>query len=537
MAGADPMGEGPGTLRIVLPEEPPTLEPCDASLTATGRVTRANITEALTERDPSTGRLEPALAVKWTRTSATSWTFTLRQGVTFHDGSPFTAAAAAFSIKRATDSAIDCNVDGYIFSDSEVTAASVDDSTLEVTTAAPDPILPLRLSFVEIVPASTDPDARVREPIGTGPYRIDEWSQGRFLRLKRFPGYWGETPEFAAAKYVWRAEGSVRAAMVTNNEADVAIGLAPEDGAGDRAVEFVTNEISYLRMDAAEPPLDDIRVRRAVNYAIDREGLVTAVFAGRPSGQLVSRGVTGYNPRVRPWPYDPERARKLVAEARADGVPTDTTITVIGRNGIYPKAAEAMEVVQDGLLKAGLNVEIKMLDVNAWLEYLLRPFPKDSGPTLLQAQHGNQAGDAAFTMGQIYGSEGAQSSYGTPEFDAAIAKAQLTSGEARQEAFADAFALQNDEVVRDAVMANMTGILALSPNVHYRPDSATNDEMRLADMPARTEGGADRCSPCCAAARSPVSSPCSSCSSGCSSWPASPETPPICTFRSARRPR
>ncbi|GAA2766727.1 hypothetical protein GCM10010103_57680 [Streptomyces paradoxus] len=69
--------------------------------------------------------------------------------------------------------------------------------------------------------------------------------------------------------------------------------LAPEDGAGDRAVEFATNEVSYLRIDATKPPLDDIRGRRAVNYAIDREGLTTAVFAGRPSGQLVSKGVTG----------------------------------------------------------------------------------------------------------------------------------------------------------------------------------------------------------------------------------------------------
>lgn len=482
VAGADPIGEGPDTLRIVLPEEPPTLEPCDASLTATGRVTRANVTEALTERGPSTGGLEQALATKWTRNSPTSWTFTLRRGVTFHDGSRFTAEAAAFSIKRATDSRLNCNVDGYIFTDSEVTATPVDDTTLEVTTAKPDPILPLRLSFVEIVPPSTDTRARVREPIGTGPYRIDEWNQGRFLRLKRFPGYWGKAPQFAAAKYVWRAEGSVRAAMVTNDEADVAIGLAPEDGAGDRAVEFATNEVSYLRMDATKAPLDDIRIRRAINYALDREGLVTAVFAGRPSGQLVSKGVTGYNPRVRPWPYDPDRAGELVAQARADGVPTDTTITIIGRNGIYPKAAEAMEVVQDCLLKAGLKVKIKMLDVNAWLEYLLRPFPTGAGPTLLQAQHGNQAGDAAFTLGQIYGSEGAQSSYGTPGLDALTARAQLASGKERQKAFAAAFAHQNDEVVRDAVLANMTAIMALSPHVRYRPDSATNDEMRLADM-------------------------------------------------------
>ncbi|MFI9753444.1 hypothetical protein [Streptomyces collinus] len=74
--------------------------------------------------------------------------------------------------------------------------------------------------------------------------------------------------------------------------------------------------------------------------------------------------LTRSDPRTAPWPYDPERARRLVAEARADGVRTDTTLTRIGRNGIYPKAAEATEVVQDGLLKAGLKVRIRMLDVS-----------------------------------------------------------------------------------------------------------------------------------------------------------------------------
>ncbi|MEO3754758.1 ABC transporter substrate-binding protein [Streptomyces sp. B6B3] len=475
---------GADTVQIVLPEEPPTLEPCDASLTATGRVTRSNITEPLTERVPETGALEPKLATEWAQTSPTTWEFTLRTGVTFHDGTTFDAEDAAFSIDRTVNSDIGCNVDGYVFGDSEITATAVDATTLEITTPDPDPILPLRISFVEIVPTSTDANARVREPVGTGPYRIDTWNQGINLRLDRFDDYWGPAPDYPAALYTWRAEGSIRAAMVASGEADIAVGLAPSDGAGDTAVEYPNNETSYLRIDATRPPLDDLRVRQAINYAIDRDGLVASVFAGlgEPAGQVVPDGVTGYNPDIEAWPYDMDRARALVDEARADGVPVDETITIIGRNGIYPRAAEAMEVVQSALTEAGLTVEIEMLDVNAWLEYLLRPFPEDIGPTLLQAQHGNQAGDAAFTMEQIYGSEGAQSSYGTAELDALIEEAELASGPDRDAAFAGALAHQADEVVRDAVLAHMTGIIALSPNVTYEPNSASGDEMHLAEI-------------------------------------------------------
>lgn len=471
-------------VRIVLPEEPPTLEPCDASLTATGRVTRSNITEPLTERVPETGELEPKLATGWEQTGPTTWTFDLRRKVTFHDGSAFTAEDAAFSVERTVNSDIGCNVDGYVFGDSELKATAVDATTLEVTTAEPDPILPLRLSFVEIVPDSTAADAKVREPVGTGPYRIDSWDKGVRLQLARNKEYWGEKPEYAAADYVWRAEGSIRAAMVSSGEADIAVGLAPTDGAGEFAVEYPNNETSYLRMDATKAPLDDIRVRRAINYALDKEGLVASVFSGlgEPAGQVVPSGVTGHAQDLRPWPYDVAKARKLIAEAKADGVPVGTQITIIGRNGIYPNAAEAMEVAQNSLLEAGLNIKIKMLDVNAWMEYLLRPFPKDIGPTLLQCQHGNQAGDAAFTMGQIYGTDGAQSSYGTPELDRMIDEAGRATGEDRQRQFAEALTLQNEKVVRDAVLAHMTGIMARSPKVEYQPNSASNDEMHLAEM-------------------------------------------------------
>src|SRR5689334_16476092 len=157
-------GYDPGTLRIVLSQEPPTLEPCESSLTSTGIVVRSNITEPLIERDPNSGDLQPLLSTGWRQTSPTSWTFDIRTGVTFSNGAPFTATDAAFSIDRAVNSKLNCNVDGYVFGDEKLKLDAVNDTTLTVGTETPDPILPLRISFIEIVPRTTSTTEKVREP-------------------------------------------------------------------------------------------------------------------------------------------------------------------------------------------------------------------------------------------------------------------------------------------------------------------------------------------------------------------------------------
>lgn len=477
-------GYDPNTLRVVLSQEPPTLEPCESSLTSTGIVVRSNITEPLVERDPNSGELQPLLATQWEQATPTEWTFTIREGVTFSDGAPFTADDAAFSIDRAVNSDLQCNVDGYVFGDEELGLTVVDPTTLTVTTQTPDPILPLRLSFVEIVPRSTSTAEKVREPIGTGPYAIENWEYGQKLTLHRNETYWGAAPAFARAEYQWRSEGSVRAAMITNDEADIATSLGPEDGAGDLGVPFQNNETTALRIQAVEPPLDDMRVRQAINYAVNRPGIVKALFRGLgdPASQLIPSGVVGYNADLPLWPYDPDKAKQLIAEAKADGVPVDNEIRLIGRTAQFPKIAETIEVLQSEFSDIGLNVKIEMMDTAAQLEYQLRPFPENTGPYLLMIMHGNQAGDAAFTLDQYMLSDGPQAAYGTPEFDAKIRAAEALTGQARQDAFAQLFAEEPQEIMQMAYLAHMKGILGKSARVAYTPNSATGDEMRLAEM-------------------------------------------------------
>ncbi len=481
------------TLRIVLQEEPPTLEPCESSLTSTGVVVRSNISEPLVERDPSTGELAPLLATAWRQTSDTEWTFDVRQGVTFSDGTPFTAADAAFSIDRAVNSDLQCNVDGYVFGDEKLAVAAPDDTTVTVGTEKPDPILPLRISFVEIVPRSTSTSQKVREPIGTGPYAIADWEYGQKLVLRRNDAYWGTKPDFARAEYQWRSEGSVRAAMVVNDEADIGTLIGPEDGAGDLGVAFPNNETTALRITGTEPPLDDIRVRQAINYAVNRTGIVKALFRGmgEPAAQLIPEGVVGYNPDLQLWPHDPEKAKQLIDEARADGVPVDKQIRLIGRTAQFPKITETVEVIQNELSQIGLNVKIEMMDTAGQLQYQLRPFPDNSGPFVALIMHGNQAGDAAFSVDQYMRTDGAQNGYGTAAFDRKIEAAGQLTGQQRQDTYAKLFAEEPNEIAQFAYIAHMNGVLAKSARVDYQPNSATGDEMRLSEMTFATADRTD----------------------------------------------
>ncbi len=485
VANSDSAGGGAAdTVRVVLGQEPPTLEACESNLTSTGVVVRSNVTEPLIERNPQSGELEPKLATEWKATSDTEWTLKLREGVNFQDGTPFNAEAAAFTIDRAVNSKLGCNVEGYVFGDADLDVKAVDATTLTVTTPEPDPILPLRLSFLEVVPTSTSTTEKVREPIGTGPYKIESWDAGQKISLSSWDGYWGDKPAYAKAEYQWRSESSVRAAMITSGEADIAMGLSPDDNIGDLGVDYPNNETVALRMDANEAPLNDIRIRQAVNYAIDKEGIVNSLYQGKHqvAAQLVPEGIVGHNSELKGWPFDLEKAKSLVSEAKADGVDTSKQISLVVRSAQFPKITELAQVLQEQLSQAGLNVKLKMLETSQHLTYQVRPFAEDEGAVALMTQHGNQAGDAAFTVDQYMLSTGAQSYFGTPEFDAMIRKADAASGDARQKAFEEIFAYQNDKVVQFAHISHQTGILGKAKSVSYTPNSSSGDELRISEM-------------------------------------------------------
>jgi len=479
------MADGHTAVTIVLSEELDLVDPCQASRSNIGRVVKQNISETLTEIDPKDGSITPRLATDWQQVDDLTWRFTLREGVTFHDGTAFNAEAAVYAINRTMDETLDCEVRTKFFGNIALDAKAVDDLTLEIKTDSPVPILPTMMGTFTIVSPNTVMGEHTRDPIGTGPYMFESWSPGENIVIVRNPDYWGDQPEVEKATYVWRSESAVRAAMVQTGEADIAANIAVQD-ATDPEMDFSypNSETSRLRIDTTRAPLDDVRVRKALNLAFDRAAVQGTIFSPDviPATQLVVPSINGHNPDLKVWSHDVAEAKRLIDEARADGVPVDNEITLLGRINIYPNATEIMEVLLAMYQEVGLNVKLQMMEVAEWVDILTKPYAEDRGPVVQQSQHDNNNGDAVFTVYNKYHSEGAQSTIGDPTLDDIISRAGEASGEERQKLFQDAFRIINDEIIADVPMFHMVGYTRVGSRVSFQPDISTNSELHLAKI-------------------------------------------------------
>jgi peptide/nickel transport system substrate-binding protein len=338
------------------------------------------------------------------------------------------------------------------------------------------------MGTVTVQAPSTPMDELTREPIGTGPYVFTSWQPGQNVVLTRFEDYWGETPEVEEATYVWRAESAVRAAMVATGEADIAPSIAPQD-ATDPEMDFsyFDSETTHFRIDMPFPPLDDIRVRKAINLAIDREAFRGSILSEKvvPSAQFVVPGINGFNPDLKPYPYDPEQAKALLAEAAADGVPVDTEIVMIGRHGTHAGVTEKLEAILAMLQDVGLNVTLRMVEVAEWVDFYTKPYAEDRGPNLFHAMHDNNNGDAVFTAFFKYHTDGGQSALSNPRVDSLIQQATVAVNPERQKLWQDMFRLVNQEIVADVPLFHMVGYTRVSPSVNFKPTISTNSEIQI----------------------------------------------------------
>ena len=472
-------------IKVVLSEEPDIVDPCEASRSNVGRVVKQNVAETLTEIDPDDGSITPRLANSWEQVDDVTWRFKLQEGVTFHDGSPFNAENAAYAINRTLDDTLDCEVRIKFFGGMEVTPLPVDELTLDIKTAEPAPILPTMMGTMTIVGPNTPMGERTRDPIGTGPYRFANWDVGQSITLEAFEDYWGEKPVIDKATYVFRGESAVAAAMVEAGEADIAPNIAVQDATNpEMDHSYFNSETSRLRIDMQLPPLDDIRVRKALNLAVDREAFRGSIFSEEvvPATQLVTPAVSGYNPDLKVWPYDPEQAKALLAEAAADGVPVDTEIRLVGRYNIYPNATEAAEALAQMFRDVGFNIRLEMNEVANWVDIFTKPFAEDRPPSLQQAQHDNNNGDAVFTVFFKYHSDGGQSTTTNEELDTLIEQATVATGDERRRLWQEAFRMIHEDIVADVDMFHMVGYTRVGSRISYTPSISTNSELQIADI-------------------------------------------------------
>jgi peptide/nickel transport system substrate-binding protein len=425
-------GGAAGEMTIALADEPSTLDP-QAALDGNERAVTDNVYETLLRRDPQSNELIPNLATELpTPIDDTTWEFKLREGVEFSNGEPFNAEAAAYSINRVIDP-------GYTTAQSDffegiTGATAIDEYTLDVTTENNDPVLPARMYGLKMMPPKASEDSSIVDnPIGTGPYVMERYDRGRQIVLSRNDSYWGDEPSVKKVTIVFLPEAGSRASALKTGEVDLATVMPAEQT--DSLPQTYSREgleFPIFRLKDFDGPLADPRVRQALNYAVDKDAIAEELYGGYASVakcQTLSPSQFGFNPDLAPYPYDPDKAKQLLAEAGYNGEP----VTFLGPTGRWLKDAELNEAVTGYLEAVGLNIKSQIMPFSAYLDVLT--LPRDSGKVvdIAMVSATNELYDAS-KISTYYESTGALSTYANDEVDAALHDAAATSDQDRREA-------------------------------------------------------------------------------------------------------
>lgn len=389
-------GTGDATkLVIAIPNEPDTLDVLTSNPDALISWIGPNIAETLGVRSFSPDEIQPKLATSWKQDSPTQWTITLRQGVTFSDGQPMTAEDAVASINYG-------NTSGSSMASTywgSVASAAVDSQyVFHVTTKTPDPAFYRRLPFIYVLPKTELSASQLASNlVGSGPYKLDKWSRGQDVLLSANDSYWGGKPRYRTVDFIVRPESSVRADTIRTGEADVALEMSAENTSGIKVLKTPGSEVAgfYLNTtgQADGSVMTDLRVRQAVNYAIDRNAIAKNLFGGfaaLPNGQFNPSTMTGTDPNLRDFPYDPAKAKDLVTQAGATG----RTVTIVAPANTWLQSDELAQAVASYINATGLQAKITTVDYNSWLTQH-RSHPKGGdAPDLFMAYVGNEFFDS-----------------------------------------------------------------------------------------------------------------------------------------------
>lgn len=371
-------------LTIALQLEPPHLDPTSAAAGAIDSVLYTNVFEGLT-RFMSDGSVVPGLAASWTISDdGLVYTFMLREGVTFHDGSSMDSADVKFSLDRARaeDSV---NAQKALFADIADVVA-VDPMTVEVTLTKPNGNFLFNMAWGDAVIVAVETIGDIKsKPVGTGAFKFVDWVQGDRIELARNPDYWGDAPALEKATFKFISDPTAAFAAMMAQDIDAFASFpAPENlplfEADPRFQVIVgsTEGETILSTNNKMPPLDNVKVREAIAHAINRQEIVDgAMFGlGTPIGTHFAPHNPDYVDLTGNSAYDPELSKKLLAEA---GFAEGFTTTLKLPPPSY--ARRGGEIIAAQLREVGINTEISNLEWAQWLEEVFRG--KDYGLTIV----------------------------------------------------------------------------------------------------------------------------------------------------------
>ncbi|MGH3666261.1 MAG: ABC transporter substrate-binding protein [Egibacteraceae bacterium] len=477
-SGTEGGGEG-GTLVAAISGEPDQLDPHRTSAYVSFQVLE-NVYDTLVQPNADL-EFEPALATEWeTSDDQLTWTFTLREGVTFHDGSEFDASDVVYSYNRIIDEEL---ANAFRFSAVEAVRA-VDDRTVEIQVERPTPNLLANIGAfkgMSIVPQGAKGGELNREPVGTGPFAFADSAQGQSVTLEANPDYWGEGPFVDGVEFRFISEPTAALTELRGGTAQWTDNIPPQqisqlDSDASVTLESVpSTDYWYLAPNHQREPFDDQQVRQALAYGIDRESVtVAAKFEAATVNQTAIPPSSPFASDYAPYTYNPDRARALLDDAGVDDLQMALMVT-----DEYPETVQAAQVISSNLADIGVDTEIRTLDFATWLDeqgkgnfdaFILGWLGNIDPDDFYYAQH---VTDGAFNF----------HGYANPEADRLLnaAREETDEGE-RKRLYDEAVELIVDDVSY-LYLYNPDVVQAWSPDLsgyEVRPDRAINfDTVRL----------------------------------------------------------
>jgi len=412
-------------LVLGMPLEPPHLDPTAGAAAAIDEVVYANVFEGLT-RIGSSGEVLPALAESWTVSDdGKIYTFKLHTGVKFHDGSDFNADDVKFSLDRARadDST---NAQKALFAAID-TVEAVDPATVKVTLKNPQGSFLYNMGWGDAVIVAPESAATNKEkPIGTGPFKFDNWAKGSAITIVRNPDYWGEPAALDRAEFriVPDAAAAIPALLSGDVQAfpNFNVGDALPQVQSDPRFKVVigsTEGETILATNNKRKPFDDLKVRQAIAHAIDRKAIIDGASAGlgTPIGSHFSPANKAYVDLTRTYPHDIAKAKELLKEA---GLEKGFSATLKLPPVAY--ARDGGQIVASQLREIGINLEIIPVEWADWLKQVFTD--KDFDLTIVSHTEPNDI--------DIYARKDYYFGYDNPAFDKVIEELNLSSDEAKR---------------------------------------------------------------------------------------------------------
>lgn len=395
--GGYAVAQAPKTLIIALGADQTGLDPQQVQNNESGFV-MSTIFDSLVNYKPGSSEVGPGLAESWTVSpDGKVFTFKLRRGVKFHDGTPMTARTVAEDLDRAINPTNPCyvinrKVDSYdeftfgsVKDGSVAKMQAVDDYTLRFTFPAPN--APFLSSIAMVWQGIMSPKATKdnncdasQRPVGTGPFKFVEAVRNDHITLEANRDYWGGRPKVDRIIFKIIPESATRMLALERNEVQILADVPPSDYVrvqGNKALKMYRQPgltILGVAMSNDLGPFKDKRVRQAMNYAVDKDAINKGLYAGAATaGQGMPSVLWGYNKSVKPYPYDTAKARALLKEAGyANGFSTEMMVYSNPRGYNPVGGAKLGEAVQGYLAKVGIRTKITQYEWGAYLDRFRR---------------------------------------------------------------------------------------------------------------------------------------------------------------------